>query len=52
MVIVLTLNISIVVGIPGLYLAGTKYMPFLCYRLLSLVIPVVYLDGNWDRHLL
>jgi hypothetical protein len=41
-----------VVGIPGLYLAGTKNLPFLCFSLLSLVIPVIYLDGNWDRHLL
>jgi hypothetical protein len=52
MVIVLTLNVSIVVCIPGLYLAGTKNLPFLCFSLLSLVMSVIYLDGNWDRHLL
>lgn len=52
MVIVLTQNISIVVGIPGLYLAGTKNLKFLCCSLLSLVIPVIYVDGNWDRQLL
>jgi len=39
MVIVFTLNISIVVDIPGLYLAGTKNLPFLCFSLLYLVIP-------------
>jgi hypothetical protein len=49
--IVLTWNISIVVGIPGLYLAGTKNLPFLCCSLLSSVIPVMYVDGKWDRQL-
>lgn len=52
MVIVLTPNISIVVCIRGLYLAGTKNLSFLCCSLLLLVIPVTYWDGNWNRHLL